>query len=593
MRSPSAPRHDHAHARATADVDGWTLTCLAALLLAACGGSARPRADAATATDAVDIRAADVAPPDAAADAIPARPPIRGAPLPPGVPPPRRIFGGDVILTGDGASTCSHQQPPSSDGHRWCAFARPGDAGATELWVFDLTALAGGGAPRCDGTSPGCRRLSATLWTGSPLGGPSHPYGHGFDGDTLIFYADGSAGGASGLHRGPVYAWRPGWAAPRLISSASGLLCRGHARTPLAHCLDDLQGDPLRPDSFELRAGTVEGGPGPLPSLGRVQPLTPEGESAWQVGFTPQGDALGLSSPSTDPTVPVLRLHSMAGGAPGPASPIARDVRGWKFAHDGRRVYLVRQPPGSPAELSVVALSPGATPELLATGVQSFELIGEAGAGMDLGVAVLVLEAGRRVLRLVGDPRAPGTVTGVFTHRGTPEAVRVSFDGKLTAWITDDFVGRLVRHADQAICLLNTRDDVEVFRLGFLGDARLLVWTESAPDDVNRRDAFAAPPGDCRQSARFGHGVQFLHPVGERGLVLGDELDEAIERLTLKLVPARTRDGQFVLDEPLRVDEKVGQYITVASEQPLLVLYRKDGQGPEVDGVYLFGPAPF
>ena len=135
---------------------------------------------------------------------------------------------------------------------------------------------------------------------------------------------------------------------------------------------------------------------------------------------------------------------------------------------------------------------------------------------MDLGVAALVLEAGRRVLRLVGDPRAPGVVTGVFTHRGTPETVRVSFDGKLTAWITDDFVGRLVRHADQAICLMNTRDDVEVFRLGFLGNARLLVWTESAPDDVNRRDAFFAPPGDCRQSTRFGHGVQFLHPVGER-----------------------------------------------------------------------------
>jgi hypothetical protein len=566
----------------------------AALLLAACGGGNRPRPDAAVEPDAGrDAAAPQDGSADAAVDAAPARLPIRGAPLPPDVPRPRRILDGNVILTGDGPSTCSHQRPASGDGHRWCAFARPGDTGATELWVFDLTALAGGGSPRCDGTSPGCRRLSATLWTGSPLGGPSHPYAHAFDGDTLIFYADGSAGGASGLHRGPVYAWRPGWASPRLVSSATGLLCRGHPRAPLAHCLDDLIGDPLRPDSFELRAGSVDSAAGPLPSLGRVQPLTPDGVSAWQVGFTPDGDALGLSSPSTDPTVAVLRLHPIVGGAPGPASPIARDARSWKFSHAGRRVYLVRQPPGAPSELSVIGLATGAAPEVLATNIQSFELIGDASAGVDMGVAALVLEAGRRVLRLVGDPRAPGVVTGVFTHRGTPEAVRVSFDGKLTAWITDDFDGRLVRHADQAICLLNTRDDVEVFRLGFLGNARLLVWTESAPDDVNRRDAFFAPPGDCRQSTRFGHGVQFVHPVEERGLVLGDELEEAALRLTLKVVPARTRDGQFVLDEPLRVDEKVGQYITVASEQPLLVLYRKDGQGPEVDGVYLFGPAPF
>jgi hypothetical protein len=589
MGSPFAPRQPDTHRR-----ERSPLIWFAPLLLMACGNGAHPRADAAIGADASSDTAA---PMDAApADVITPLSPIRGIPLPPGVAAPRRILDGNVMLTGDGTSTCSHQQPASADGHRWCAFARPGAAvaaGAMELWVFDLTALAAGGPLKCDGSNATCRRLSAALWTGSPLGGPSHPFAHAFDGDTLIFYADGSAGGPNALHRGPVYAWRPGWASPRLLTSTTGLLCRGHPLTPMAHCLDDLVGDPLRPDSFELRAGTVtsDAAAGPLPSLGRVQPLTPDGESAWQASFTPAGDALGLSSPATDPTVPVLRVHPIVGGAPGTPVPIARDVRGWKFSHDGQRVYLVRQAAGGAPELSVISLAPGATPEVLAAGILSFELIGDGSA--DRGVAALVLEAGRRVLRLVGDPEAPGAVTGVFTHRGTPEAVRVSFDGKLTAWITDDFTGRLVRHADQSICLMNTRDDAEVFRLGFMGNARLLLWTESAPDDLNRRDAFFAPPGDCRQSTRFGHGVQFLHPVGERGLVLGDELEEAAERLTLKVVPARMHEGRFVLDEPLRVDEKVGQYITVASEQPLLVLFRKDGQGPDVDGVYLFGPAPF
>ena len=145
-----------------------------------------------------------------------------------------------MILTGDGPSTCSHQQPASGDGHRWCAFARPGAAGATELWVFDLTALAGGGqngAPlTCDGTSATCRRLSAALWTGSPLGGPSHPYSHAFDGDTLIFYADGSAGGdqraapgtgvrlAPGLGRGTAAQLGHRAAVPRARPRAAGPL---------------------------------------------------------------------------------------------------------------------------------------------------------------------------------------------------------------------------------------------------------------------------------------------------------------------------------------------------------------------------------
>jgi hypothetical protein len=102
-------------------------------------------------------------------------------------------------------STCSHQQPASGDGHRWCAFARPARAGATELWVFDLTALAGG-----DRAAPADLRRHQP-WLPAAVGGavgrlapgrPSHPYSHAFDGDTLIFYADGSAGGDRGLHRG-------------------------------------------------------------------------------------------------------------------------------------------------------------------------------------------------------------------------------------------------------------------------------------------------------------------------------------------------------------------------------------------------------
>src|SRR6185295_6044429 len=60
-------------------------------------------------------------------------------PIPDGMAPPRRLLEPGDTLTGGGRSSCSHQQPASGNGDRWCAFWRKGATPpAADLWVINL-----------------------------------------------------------------------------------------------------------------------------------------------------------------------------------------------------------------------------------------------------------------------------------------------------------------------------------------------------------------------------------------------------------------------------------------------------------------------
>src|SRR5437868_2117077 len=77
-------------------------------------GAPAPGRDAAAGDGAVDAVMAVDAGDDAPASL---RPPQSGLPLPAGGPQPHRFLAGGAELTGQGLSSCSHQEPPSADGH--------------------------------------------------------------------------------------------------------------------------------------------------------------------------------------------------------------------------------------------------------------------------------------------------------------------------------------------------------------------------------------------------------------------------------------------------------------------------------------------
>jgi hypothetical protein len=495
----------------------------------------------------------------------------------------RRLLDPSFTLTGDSSTGCSNQQPPSGDGHRWCAFSR-GAAAAAELWVVDVSRAASGPAPHCDGSDPGCLRLTSRLWTGGSLDGPVHPYAHAFSGDTLVFYAE-ALSAPQQLHRGPVWAWRPGWSQARKISSDRGVMCWVHPRAPLAHCLEDAAGTPKAPDSFELRAGPIADGENTLASLGRITNLRGDGQRGWQLGWAPQGQAFAFSAPAADGTETLRVVATAELGRTAP-SEILRGVRSWQIGNDGRRVYFFREEAPEVAALHAADFPSGANVSRLGGPITDYLVLGPS--ERDEGVAFFTrLTDTQGAFRLLRDPTASATT--VFTYDDAPEGVHLSPDLRFTAWTNADFQVRVVDNRDLGDCALNMRPGQPAYSPAFLDGSGLVFWTEGDGGDRDRRDAFFADPRGCRGKQRFARGVQFVAPIGDRGIVYADELEGESQRGTLEVAPM-----QGWPTAPLAIRSGIdAPSVIPAGWSPLYLLFTVSKSGPDDDGTYVYGPVPF
>jgi hypothetical protein len=463
---------------------------------------------------------------------------------------------------------------------------------------MNVTRAAAGEVPRCDGTSPGCLRLTTRLWMGGGLIGPVHPYAHEFHGDTLVFYADAVSAPAR-THRGPVYAWRPGWAQPRRISSDRALVCWVHDRggAVLAHCLEDLFGDPtnaaVSPPSFELRAGPIADADGVvLPSLGRIRANRSDGLPAWQTGFSPDGQLFAFSSADPDPAVETLRVVPTAELGRAAPRELARDAGRWEISRDGRRVYFLRQEAPAGDALYVADFPSGANPTRLDPRVADFIFPGDEGAAA-VGFTSNLSQPGqsRGAFRLLREPGA-GVIT-VFAFEGVLESVRVSRDLRFTAWADEDFHARVVRNADLASCELNADRSRPAYGPTFLAGGGLVFWAEDAGGDREHRDGYLADPDGCRGKRRFAQSLQFVAPVGDRGVVFADEVDDDTQRSNLKYA-AIGAGSTWPAEGAVRIHDDIdGSSVSAASLEPLLLLFRVSPGGPAKEGTYLFGPVPF
>ena len=520
-----------------------------------------------------------------------------GQPLPPGVAAPKMLLGARERLTGLGTSSCSHQQPASADGHRWCVFMRPpASFGLTELWVIDVTQAAAGAVP-CDGSSPYCRKLTSNLWVEpAVLGGPVHPVSHEFHGDTLIFYADPTSAPGQ-MHRGPVFAWRPGWTQPRRISSAQAIQCWGHARAPVAHCLEGLSGNALSPDSVDLRAGPIQDADGiTLTPIGLVRARKPNGDRAWLAGFSPAGDRFLVSSADPDPMVESLRSIAVADLGRAELQPMLPEASEWQFSRGGTRLYFQREETPGKRALFVADYPSGTGATRLAGPVRDYLVLGDPASDTDMGVAVLTeVDARTTAMRLVRDLANPAAAPTVFSATGMLEGVQVSPDVRFTAWSDQGFNVRVVRHSDLASCDLNNTPRADAFHPDFTASGGLVFWKETADTSVpgvDRLDGFLADPDGCQAKRRFGQGVDFLSPIGDRALLFGDELDETGSTVTLKYAAL---DGkQWPAAGAVRIQARVDNASLVqVGDRPMLLLFRVAARGPVPEGTYLFGPAPF
>src|SRR4051812_5459561 len=188
-------------------------------------------------------------------------------PPPPPNPESVLIVPGRARLVGTHFTACTNAVPASGNGDRWCAFSLPNkQIGLTDLWVINMTkTLASGVPPKCDGTDANCKLLippggvaamGTQLWTGQPMDGPIHPTTHRFDGDTLIFHA--RAPDTVDQYAGPIFAWRPGWDAPKQISAGNAAYsCSAHFTAEVVVCIENLS--TAMPLQFDLTGGKLAG----------------------------------------------------------------------------------------------------------------------------------------------------------------------------------------------------------------------------------------------------------------------------------------------------------------------------------------------
>jgi hypothetical protein len=595
----------------------WIVAGMAGVL-AGCGGSARRPAvsldrDGGDVGPDADALVADLGRIDAGDAPVASRPDadptpdvheiedIVGQPLPPGVPPPKRIVPGTARLIGWTGSACTSQIPASGNGDRWCGFRRPiAGTDDTELWVINVTAAAAGEPPACDGSSPNCLRMTSKLWTAEVLAGPYQDAAHKFDGDTLVFTAGGTSG-TEGPYVGPIWAWRPGWPAPRQLTAA-GLACYGHSRAATAYCVTNIRYEGLAPMELDITAGSIAAPDGPpeLPKVAHSLVYRKDHERSFWSTMSEAGDAIIYSAPRAEnPATASLRVVPIGDLTPGAAPPVERevvtDIMNWSLANDQKKVYYLAGYANRAGALMMADFPSGANPVQLARKITRYVILGED-SPQDRGIGYFIDGSGRFLseYRVIANRADPLNSTVVFRYPGALEGFRPSRDVRFTGYAkvdrVDGFNGYMARNDGSGDCIMSSQRDRPALLMRFLDDSGLVFWNEESDDDASFRDGWRGIPEGCRDKHRFASHIAFHTVVGNEGLIFGDDL--ANELVTLRYV--KIDNGRdWPAAGPVKVMANVAQPVVLLGKKRQQMVFRVQNPDPALAGLYLFSGLPF
>ncbi|HEY0705237.1 MAG TPA: hypothetical protein VGG33_00470 [Polyangia bacterium] len=267
---------------------------------------------------------------------------LRGVTVPaPGDQAIATAYGGPTV-TGVASSGCS--RPVGGNVH--CAFTRTSPLGETQLWVTQVN-----GAPSSPGalcgsdagtTSPTCRLLSSALFlvatpTGTNLGT------HRFIGDTLFFQA--VAPRADGTLAADYHAWRPGWAASRVLVEGADA-CTADELSDAVVCTAGFKSSDTGPLFIDLWAGHLGDGTQPLTKIARPmilrsvdQTKTPK-PFLYNYALSPGGEYLLWSARAEDTATAKETLWFHRLGEPlTNIRTYGTDIGRWRLSRDGVRLY--------------------------------------------------------------------------------------------------------------------------------------------------------------------------------------------------------------------------------------------------------------
>jgi hypothetical protein len=316
--------------------------------------------------------------------------------------PSHLVVGSRALeLVGSGNDSCTSQLPPATD--RWCGFARPGTFSGTELWVINATKAAAGVAITCNTTNANCLRLTGNLLDDQQF----HFRIHRFDGDSLIFTE-----GASGSTTGDIFGWRPGWTAPRKLTSQTGELCIGNKASTTVVCVDNVKVDAVQTRKLDLHAGTLDDQNGGLVPLVDTFIFFTANDAptdlqryGWDI--SPDGRFFAWSGRYDVAGAETLKVQKV--GDAGSRVTVAQDVSAWRISQDGEKWLWLGgfnyDGNGNASGMLRSAPFPAGSPTtLLGTNVGDYGEAGPRGLSVRSGLA-----QGVGVLSLIPDRDAPAT----------------------------------------------------------------------------------------------------------------------------------------------------------------------------------------
>ena len=426
-------------------------------------------------------------------------------------PVPRRLVDGLVHLIGF-AQACTRARA-SAGSDRWCAFTRE-----SELWAVNVSHALREGV-RCDGSDRHCLRVSSTLY--SPAVGETVAYPPPqFQGDVLLYPAEGLTPEGN-RYRGGVFAWVPGWASGRRITSDNGFACLAAREAPSVACVDRAPGG-----MFDLQFGPVAF---PLPRVKRFS--TPD----IVVDLSSNGRSLLYEEvPASGPATLWLAPQETAGN-PDTHLVIGRDVvsREWGFATHGPQIFFLRANTGTADRLSAtlsttLVRNPAAVADLGAR-IGSFIPL-EGASATDLGVAALQDQTdGVGVLKLFLGVPSREVVIGTTSFR-----FAVSPDGRFTLFspVPDPATGRrdarIADHEASSVCALQREARTVLDPLdAFTENGELAFWYEYPEVSRTLPDGWLARSRGCAEPRKFAERILVHYVIRNRGLLYVDEVQSA------------------------------------------------------------------
>jgi hypothetical protein len=527
-------------------------------------------------------------------------------PTPPDAPPvstdARLLVPGRARLVGTHFTVCSNATPASGNGDRWCAFTLPNkQIGLTDLWVIDVTKALAGTTITCDGTDQNCKLMippggdvaqGTQLWTGQPMSGPIHPTTHRFDGDTLIFHA--LAPDNQDQYSGPIFAWRPGWDAPKQISAGkTAYSCSGHLTAEVFVCIENLT--TTQPLEFDLTAGQLGTG---TKTVKHVVPFRPGSQSSqWRAALSRDGQYLAFSaggSALTDrETLYVSRFDSL-----GNTTTLKVGASRWSISADGTKVYFLANynydTMGAPAgTLTMMDFPSGGNEKTLAANVGAVQVLSDGGQ-VDRGVAFFDnVIAGKATYKFMRDRNVPSQVTTVVTNIGGVLAVSrdlrfvyfyKDFDMN-NGTTTDGYV--VPSDGTQTVCTLTTTLESDRFGTPFTENGSMILWADNVDQIDGVGEGWMANPAGCTGRQKWADGVDYWFPRANDGMVFSDKA--VLDYATLE---AMTFPGGNSLGPAITLQPQVSRVYAVLPDFKAL-LFTVVNSPASSDGIYLYSKLPF